>query len=143
MNNFLKRLDALFTDLFLKKAPPLPKNIQEGLVKILPWLVLIFSLLALPGIIAGLGLSTTVPFWVLNGTRHINLLFGFLISFIQVAVGLLAVPHLLQKAKKGWILLYYALLLSLLSSAFYFSGIGIIMTIVFLYFLYQLKENYH
>jgi len=143
MNEWLKKLDSFFTDLFLKKAPQLSKNTRGWIIRLMPWSALIFGLMALPGVLAGLGLSTiTAPFWTLTGGRHFGWVIGFLIGAAQVIIELMAVPNLFKKAKRGWQLIYQASLLGIVSSLFYFSGAGLAMCVISIYFLYQVKSAY-
>jgi len=143
MNDWLKKLDGFFADLFLKKAPQLSENSRGWIIRLMPWLALIFGLMALPGVLAGLGLSTIgAPFWILAGGRHFGWLIGFLIGTAQVIIELMAVPDLFKKVKRGWQLIYWASLLGIISSLFYFSGTGLVMCAASIYFLYQVKSAY-
>lgn len=144
MEEWMKKLDEFFTKLFVEKAPKLSEKGKGWIVKILPWLTLILGLVALPAILAGLGLGAIVtPFLILGGgTKHLGWSFLFLISAIQTIMELVAVPGLFKKSKKGWQLLYWANLLGLASSVLSFSGMGLVITAVSLYLLYQIKNNY-
>ena len=51
---------------FFKKAPPLPDNIREVIVKIAPWVALIFGVL---GILAGLGAIGISPVALFAGVK--------------------------------------------------------------------------
>jgi len=143
VKDFLKKLDDLFTDLFVKRAPGLPEKTKKLIVKIVPWGALILGVLALPGILAGFGWGAiTSPFRISTGTRSLGIMVSFLVGIVQVVIQLLAVPYLFKAAQKGWQLLYYSTLLGVVSSVFYLSGFGIVFSGVVLYLLYQIKERY-
>ena len=143
MNEMVKSIDKFFDDLFLKKAPQLPKSAKDWIVKALPWIALIFGLLAVPGIIAGLGLTAfSAPFWVLTHGRSYVWLVAFVIGTIQTIMELVAVPHLFKKAKKGWMLLFWASLLGLVGAVVSVALGSLVFTLLGLYFLYQIKASY-
>lgn len=143
MKKWLKQLDKLFEDLFVKKAPGLSGKVKEWLVKAIPWLALIFGIIAVPGLLAAFGFGAiTAPFWILGGGRTVGYLVGVLTSLAQVVMQLMAVSFLFKKAIKGWQLLYWGTLLGLVSAIFHISGFGIIMSAVSLYLLYQIKSYY-
>lgn len=142
MQDVLKKLDKFLEDLFVKKAPALPKGGKEWLVKALPWLMLIFGLMALPNLFSVLGFGMAgVPFWMM-GKYTSRVFTGFLFSLTQTALSLLAVSFLFKKAKKGWQLLFWAMLVGIINTLFYFSPGGLLMMAVSLYFLYQIKSYY-
>ena len=142
MDQYLKKLDTIFEDLFIKKAPPLSKNAKEWIVKAAPWLVLIFALIAIPSILAALGFgAVTAPFWLF--TRHSALYFvSVIIGIIQLVLQLMAVSPLFKRAKRGWSLLYYSSLLGIVSSIIHLSPFGLVFAALGLYFLYQVREYY-
>jgi len=143
MNDWLKKLDQIFTDLFLKKAPGLPEKAKEGIVKVTPWLALVFGVMAIPGILAVLGFgAVAAPFWALKGVRSLGYLVALAIGIVQIVTELVAVPHLFKKAKRGWNLLYWGTLLSVVSALLHFSGFGIVFAGLTLYLLYQIKAFY-
>jgi len=121
----------------------LPKKWQEWLVKALPWLALVFGVLAIPGLLNFLD-SFRMNAWhfgTVQGTMT-RALVNVVVSIVQVALELTAVSFLFKKAKKGWRLLYWCSLLNIITGIFYFSGSVILITGVGLYFLYQVKSHY-
>jgi len=142
MNQYLKELDAIFEDLFLKKAPPLSKNAKEWVVKIAPWLALVFGLMVLSGLltVSGFGIITA-PLWIFS--RHSTFyLISTIIGIAQAVLELIAVPHLFKRTKRGWELLYWSNLLGVLSGIIHISVFSLIFVAVSLYFLYQVREYY-
>ncbi len=139
----MKKLDNFFSDLFLKKAPQLSENKREIIAKATGWVVLVFGLMAVPGIIKSLGFGKiTPPFWAVGSNMYARWMVIYIIGIIQVALGLVAVPHLFKLNIKGWQLLYWAMLVGLLSSLLQLSVFGLLISFAFLYFLYQIKTLY-
>lgn len=141
--------DAL--ELYLvEKAPfSLPGNTKELIVKLAPWLVLIFLILSVPAILLAFGLGALVaPFTVFLGPGYaVSYGVNYMISMVALAVAVvleaLAVPGLFKRAKKAWTLLFYASLVYLASSVIGGNLIGgIVGGVIGLYFLFQVKEYY-
>jgi hypothetical protein len=138
-----EKLDKFFEDLFIKKAPSLSQKAKGWIVKAAPYLALIFGVIAVPGLIAVLGIGTiTAPFWALTGSRSLGHLIVFFIGAAQVVLELMAVSPLFKKKKRGWELMFKATLLSVVSAILSFSGFGVVMAMVSLYLLYQVKSYY-
>lgn len=143
MEEWLKKLNDLFEDLFLKKLPSLPKNAKEVIVKVLPWLILVFAVISIPGILAGLGFGAiAAPFWIFGGGRNLVWMLGFLLTLIQLGLGVIALPALFNSKKKGWQLLYWSSLLNLLGSILLISLPGVLGAGIGLYLLYQIRSSY-
>lgn len=142
MNQFLVKLDSFFSDLFLKKAPQLSEDTKKKLAKAVGWVVLVLGLLSLPGIIRVLGINSTFMPWNIGGRIYARWIVGYVFTIIQVGLGLAAVPHLLKLKIKGWQLLYWAMLVGLLSGLLQLSGLSLLISFVFLYFLYQIRKLY-
>lgn len=138
-----EKLDKFFEDLFIKKAPALSQKAKDWIVKAAPYLALIFGVIAIPGLIAILGVGTiTAPFWAFTGGRSLGHIVVFLISAAQVALELMAVSPLFKRKKRGWDLMYKATLLSVVSAILSFSGFGVVVAVISLYLLYQVKSYY-
>jgi len=143
MQDWLNKLDKFFTKIFLNKLPQLSKNARAWIVKGLPWLILAFALLAIPGIIAGLGIGAlATPFWLLGGRNYIGRMLIFFLNLVVIVLEIIAIPLLFKRVKKGWQLLFQATLLGLAGNILGFSIIGLIITGITLYFLYQIKSAY-
>jgi len=142
MNKWLKKIDEFFEDLFLKKLPQLSGKIRGNIVKFLPWLILVSVALSFPGILAGMGIGLIAsPFVFLSQKGGLHII-RFLISIAQFVFSALAISYLFKVKKKGWQLLYWSMLLSLVGAVLYFSGLGVLITGLELYFLYQIKSSY-
>ncbi len=141
---FLNKLDKLFTEYLLKKAPTLPDNIKEFLAKYLPYLVIIGLVFSIGPVIALFGItSLVVPFAMFSGAR-----FGFnylstIILLISLVVQAVAVPGLFKRTMASWNLMYYAALINAVHNLVRFDIVGLIIgTGISLYFLYQIKSFY-
>lgn len=144
------QLEALLDKYLREKAPKLPKDWQEFLVKLSPYLAILGVIVLAPTVLAAFGLSTfVVPFRTMGGmmTGRPFLGLSYLLSVLFVAVQLvliaLAISPLFKRAKKGWRYLYYATLLGGVSSLIGFDFGGLIIgTGLSLYILFQVKEYY-
>ncbi len=68
----MSQFEAQFSEIFVKKAPALPKNIKEFIVAIIPWLNLVGVIFAMPFLLALVGLSSILPFVKPYSDIHIN-----------------------------------------------------------------------
>lgn len=127
------------------KAPPLPKEWKETLVKVAPWLVLVFSILSLPALLAIFGLGAfMMPFSYLGGIRYgFNFFIDYLTSAVSIILGFIAIPGLFQRSRKAWYLLYYATLVGAVGNLLTLSLAGLVIgSLLSLYILFQVKEYY-
>ena len=129
---------------YYKKLPELPKNGKDIVVSITPWLAIVFGVLGVIGSLVGLGIFTFLaPFALLSGVRETSqgiliVLLGLVASILMVA----AFPGTKNKRQKGWKLLYYSEVVSLVSNLVTFSVVGVVFTLVGFYFLYQIRSYY-
>jgi hypothetical protein len=133
-----------------KKAPQLPKEWRELLVKVAPYLAIIGVVLGVPGVLALLGLSTfVVPLGTISGmvSGRPFLGFGYLINVIFLGVMIvleaLSISPLFKRSKTGWNYMYYATLIGAIQNLISFNLGGLIIgTLLSLYLLFQVKEYY-
>jgi hypothetical protein len=159
---FLSYLDKIFTDWFVVKAPALPVNVKEGLVKYLPILNLIgliiggFALLSSVSIIL-YSLGWVGRFGSYYAAPYVgNLLVMYMITFVLGAIALYfsykAQLGLNQQKKSAWMNLWYAQLVGMVStivSSLFGNGFflvnlvfGLAFNALFMYLLYQLRKYY-
>ena len=111
-HGFMSQLENFFDTYLHKKAPfHLPPQAKEFIVKYGPWIALVLMLLALPAILAGLGVMAALlprrsDLWPLPQDFLIQSLLG-LVAFIMEAA---ALPGLFKRSLHGWKLVYYAAL---------------------------------
>ena len=149
--NYLSQLTKTL-DEYYAKSPALPANVKETLVSFAPWLALIAGVLALlsgVSLFGLLGLATSVmPYAVAAGVGGfaITAILSLLVLLVTGVIYLLAFSPLKGKKVKGWNLMFYAMLLYVLSSVVTLRPFGIVESLVgFLigyYFLYQVKSYY-
>lgn len=131
------------------KLPALPKGADEFIVSVAPWLALIFGVLSILIGISGFGLLTALsPFAAVAGASGyaVTALVSSLIVLVEGVVMLWAFPSLRKRAVKGWDLLFWVLVLGILSSIVSLSVFGIVQAVIGAligyYFLYQIKSYY-
>ena len=138
-------LETELAPYFTTKAPfQFPINFREGFVKYWPIVSLVLLLLALPTILAFLGIGVLfLPVSYLGG---VGVGVGYTIAMILSLAGLIlramSLPGLFNKKRSGWVFSYYAQLISILSSIFLFNLAGILLGLLFLMLLFQVRDYY-
>lgn len=147
VKGIIAQLEAMLDEYMIKKAPfTLPAGLKEFIVKVSPYLVIIFAILALPFILAAIGISTALAPFAMMGSYGWG--FGAVISLavavIVLVMEVMAVPGLFKRTKSGWRMLFYASIVSLVGSILSISGIisGVIGAIIGWYILFQIKDMY-
>jgi hypothetical protein len=131
------------------KLPALPKGVNEFIVSVAPWLALIFGVLA---VFAGLGafgvLTALSPVAAVAGAGQYAFagLLAAVVLLVQGGIDLWAFPSLKARKEKGWNLMFYSLLLGVVSSVVTLNvgsvvG-GVVGALIGYYFLYQVKSYY-
>lgn len=157
LKGWLGSLDKLFTEWFVQKAPSLPVNVKEGLVKYLPIINLIGIILSGLALVSGLfllipllALLGTVGFFapLSAGQSFLGLIIGYGLSGFSLYFSVIAQRGLNTQQKSAWNNLWYAQLVSVASTILsLFSSFGatlftLVFNALFLYLLYQLKKYY-
>lgn len=149
MDAIVKPLEQLYS-----KAPALPTNWKEGLVKVSPWLALVFGILSLlTGVLGVLGAGAVSLYAPLAGAAGgilaIWIWVAVVLLFVEGVVLLLAYPSLKNRLMKGWNLLFLLELVWLVSRVIdvltlNVSGIvgAVIGAVIGFYFLFQIKSYY-
>ena len=139
-------LETELAPFFTSKAPfQFPVNFREGFVKYWPIVSLVLLLLTLPAILAFLGIGAALmPVSFLGGIgAGIGYTIVMVLTVIHLILGAMALPGLFNRKRSGWVLSYYAQLLSIVTSAFSFSLIGILLGLLFLMLLFQVRDYYN
>ena len=138
MNDWETKLEEIFG----KKAPQLPANAKEAIVKYGPYITLVLLVLSLPVILIGLGLGAIVaPFAALEG--HTGLSLSLLASLISLVLEIMALPLLFKRSLKGWRYMLYASIISAVGSLLDGNIIGMLVSAaISFYFLFQIKPLY-
>ncbi|CAN5123574.1 hypothetical protein BH09PAT1_BH09PAT1_1720 [soil metagenome] len=135
-NDLIPMMESWF-----KKAPALPANAKDTIVKIMPWIALIFGIL---GVLAGLGAVGVSPVVVFGGVRNsmVVLLSGVL-TIVASVMMLMAYPKMKALKMSGWNLLFWSTLISFVASLIIGSIVSaIIWGLVEFYILFQIKSYY-
>jgi hypothetical protein len=120
-------------------------GLKEFIVKVSPYLIIIFAIMALPLILAAIGISTALtPFAMVGGYGWgLAAIISLATTVIVLIMEVMAVPGLFKRAKSAWRLVFYATIVSLIGSILAFNIIsGIIGAIIGWYILFQVKELY-
>lgn len=143
--DYIKKIQDVCDLYLVKKAPALPLNVKEFIVKYGPYIMIAMMVLSLPAIIALLGLGTLLaPVAALGGTKFnimyvVSMVFTFAIFVMQG----LAISPLLKRSVKGWNILFYANLVSAVHSLINMDLVSLVIgTLISMYFLFQVREYY-
>ena len=143
----MKQLEKTLELYLVKKAPALPKNIKEILVKIAPWLAIVGVVIGLPALLAVFGFSaalSTMPYGGYGMYRvggGLSLAIIFMIATITLEA--LAIPGLMKRKMAGWNFLYYAVWVNAVYSLLNYEIVGLVIgTLISLYLLFQVKSLY-
>jgi len=143
--NALKDLEKTLETYFLHKAPKMPSDIQELIVKYGPWVLLVIVVLSIPSVLGMLGLGAFVsPYSKLAmETAGSTYTVRWVLSIIALLMYALALPGLFKKEMRSWRLLFYAGLVSVLGDLVVFNIIGLIIgAAITFYILFQIRHHY-
>ncbi|OIN56593.1 chromate transporter [Arsenicibacter rosenii] len=137
-------LESELAPYFTTKAPfQFPVNFREGFVKYWPVVSLILLLLAIPGLLVFFGIGAA--FLPVAAAAGVGLLYtvAMIVSLAGAILAAMALPGLFNRRRQGWVFSYYGQLLSLASSVFSISLLGIILGLLFLMLLFQVRDYYN
>lgn len=144
LNQLTKSLDEYYA-----KLPVLPKGVNDFIVSVAPWLALIFGVLAILAGVAAFGLlSAFSPVAVVAGVGGYALtaILSSVVLLAQGVIELLAFSPLKARKVKGWNLMFYSLILSVVGSVVTLSVVSVVSSLVGAligyYILYQVKSYY-
>ena len=125
---------------WFKQVPNLPASVHEILVKIVPWLALVFGIL---GVVAGLGALGLSPLALLGGidASFVVLLTG-VITIVSSVLMLMAFPKLQKRQYKGWELLFWSEVVNVVSAVLTLSVGSVLGILIGFYLLFQIKRYY-
>lgn len=130
---------------WFKKLPNLPKNIQEVIVTITPWIALIFGILGVLGGVAGLGILTAFsPVLVLGGSAYSTGtgIISVILGLASSALLLMAFPGTKAKKLKGWNFLFWSFSVHIVKGVLNFDLGTIILVLIGFYLIFQTKSYY-
>jgi predicted neutral ceramidase superfamily lipid hydrolase len=152
----LASLEAWLYDMLVVKAPfQLPKGFTDFLVSFGPWITLVVGILLLPAILAVFTIGSLVG---VAGSAYYATAVGpsywlsILMLVVQVVIMFISVPMLLKRKRNGWLLLFYADLLSFVYgvvNGFSYNNFpltsivtSLISLVIGLYVLFQIRRYY-
>ena len=144
-NNFLVQIEEKLDLYFGKKAPAMPENVKEFIVKYSPYLIVAVLVFSLPAILLAFGLtSVAMPFAYMDGVRSgFSFSITALISLAALVFQMIAIPGLFKRTKQSWKYMFYASLISLLSSVLSLDiGSVVIGGAISFWILFQIKALY-
>jgi hypothetical protein len=138
-------LETVLDNIFGKKAPALPENVKEMIVKYGPYITVVLLVMAAPAILAIFGLGTVLaPFSLLSGVSGFSIYtITMILSLIIFALQIIALPGLFKRTMAGWRFMFYGSLVSAVSSLLSMNiGSLVISTAISFYFLFQIRGYY-
>ena len=147
----LPGLEGFFDTYLNIKAPfQLPAGVKEFIVKYGPWITLVILILAaiviVPLALLAFGLTAaTVPAGVAVGYAG-NTVMGMIsliLALVTLVMEAIAIPKLLKRQLGGWKLVYYASLISALSSLLSLNIVSLVLGLLIgMYVLFQIRGYY-
>lgn len=141
----LNDLENVLNEYFGKKAPAMPANIKELIVKLSPWITLIMMVMLVPAILLFLGVGAFVmPFSYIGGvTAGFSYTVTFIFSLVMIVLEVMALPGLFKRARSAWKLLFYISLISAVENVLLFNLGGLVIgSLISFYILFQVRELY-
>ena len=145
---FVGKVEAWLDEYMVTKAPfQIPMGGKEFLAQVAPYLIIVFSILALPAILALFGFTAFLaPLAMVTGSGMGWGFFGVIsvvTSIIALVLDVMAIPGLFKRTHASWRLLFYASLVSLVGGILSPGAVGaVIGAIIGWYILFQVKELY-
>ena len=147
-NQLLIQFEDTLNEYFGEKAPAMPENIKDLIVKIAPYLVLLGLIFAIPSLLllVGLGGFATMmsPFGGMHTMSYIPTMWLGIILLIPIVIlEAMALPGLFSKTQTAWRYIFWAELISIVSGLLQFNIIGtLIGAIICFYLLFQVRSLY-
>lgn len=134
---------------FGQKAPAMPENVKELLVRFAPWVTLVLLLITLPAVLIALGLGAlAAPLAFLIGPGYgvsygITYTVGMVILGVSVLLEALSLPGLFKRSRQGWRFAYYATIVSIVGNLIGFNFLSALVgAVVGFYILFQIRSYY-
>lgn len=145
LNTTVSQANNFLEDLFLHKAPAIPVNVKEAIVKYGPYATLIVLLFSLPGLLFLIGIgSLFAPAAFYGGvTSGFNFSFSAIFLIATLILEALSISGLLKRQRSGWNFAYYATLLNAVYNLVSLNIVSfLISTALTLWILFQVREYY-
>lgn len=159
----LAQFEAWLYDTLVVKAPyQLPKAAKDWIVHYGPWITLVLGIVlaftVIPAVIATITVTGTMSaFGGVYGAAiaaSVGPMFYLALAVlaVQLVIMFMSVPMLLKRQRKGWLLVFYSSIVSLVYSAlntfsygfFNFGSLlmGFVSAAIGLYFIFQIRSYY-
>ena len=137
-------LEKELEPVFLQKFPPFSESVKEFLVQYGPYFILVISILGVIGILTSLGVgSAAFGMGVVSAGLGLTFYAGIALGAITLIMYLMAFTPLRARKRAGWNLLYYALLLGLMSSLVQLNILAAVVGgVIGFWVLFQIREKY-
>lgn len=137
-------LEKELEPVFLQKFPPFSESVKEFLVQYGPYFILVLSILGVLGILTALGVgSAAIGLGAVSAGLGLTFYVGIAMGTITLIMYLMAFTPLRARKRAGWNLLYYALLIGLLSSLLQLHILGAVVGgVIGFWVLFQIREKY-
>ena len=145
---FVGKVEAWLDEYMVTKAPfQIPMSGKEMLANVAPYLIIVFSVLALPALLALFGFTALfAPAAMVAGGGMGWGFFGIVsvaTSITALILNVMAIPGLFKRTHSSWRLLFYGSLVSFVGGVLSMNPVGaIIGAIISWYILFQVKELY-
>lgn len=141
VDQYIKMMEGWFG-----KFPALPKSATDVLVKIAPWIALIFGVLGVLGSLAATGiLAALSPFVALGGGLGVAAggVVGGILALVGSVLMLMSFPGLRDHKMAGWKWAFWSQAVSVLSSVVMLNLVGaVISALIGFYLLFRIKSYY-
>lgn len=142
-NKYLTQIEETLNLYFGKKAPAMPENIKELIVKYSPYLTAIALIFSVSTLLFALGVGSTLMPFAYAGAYRSGFSISLIISLVAMVLEAIALPGLFKRTKKSWEYMFYASLVMIISYIFDFNlGSLIIGSVISFYILFQIKSYY-
>lgn len=155
----LAALEATFYEWFVYKAPwQFPAGLSDFIVKAAPWISLVIAIILVPFVLTAISGALFVTSLVaaygngITAQPTFMLWISLAVLIAQIVIMFVSVPKLLKRQRSGWLLVFYADLISLVYGIFssfaygYFAIGSIIWALISaalgLYILFQVRRFY-
>ncbi len=137
-------LEKELESVFIEKFPSFPEELKEGIAKYGPYVMLVVAVLGLIALLGAGGLGSVV-FGLGGGSYTMGFKFyvAIVVGIITSIIYIMAFTPLKARQKKGWRMLYYGLLISLVGSLIQLQILSLIIGgVIGFWILFQVREKY-
>ncbi|SKB55241.1 hypothetical protein [Dyadobacter psychrophilus] len=137
-------LEKELEPIFLQKFPPFSEAVKEFLVQYGPYFMLVLSIIGIFGLLTALGIGgAALGLGAVSTGIGFNFYLGIALGVITLIMYVLAFSPLRARKRQGWNLLYYALLIGLVSNLIQLSILGALISgVIGFWVLFQIREKY-